>query len=125
MTSSKTHGDQEAPHKLHDSVVDIVTGTCGYCAGAFDAKESLHHARGTCWTSTNGTRASAAVDQPRSLRADQVDWLADSEPVIAVTLRGEPRAYPVQVSVKHEIVNDRRARYGRRDVLPAVQLGTL
>jgi hypothetical protein len=32
--------------------------------------------------------------------------LGDREPVVAVTIRGESRAYPVQILVWHEIVND-------------------
>jgi len=30
-------------HKLWESVTDTVAGACGYCAGAFDAANSLHH----------------------------------------------------------------------------------
>ena len=32
-------------HRLYDAVADTIAGACGYCAGAFGAKESLHHAR--------------------------------------------------------------------------------
>jgi hypothetical protein len=32
-------------HKLWESVADTVAGACGYCAGAFDATDSLHHAK--------------------------------------------------------------------------------
>ena len=46
------------------------------------------------------------VDEPRFLRADDVPWLGDEEPVIALSTGGEHRAYPVQVMVWHEIVND-------------------
>ncbi|MCI0689373.1 MAG: DUF3179 domain-containing protein [Sporichthyaceae bacterium] len=47
-----------------------------------------------------------AIDQPTFLRADAVDWLADTEAVLVLTVSGETRAYPVQVMVWHEIVND-------------------
>lgn len=37
--------DQHKAHKLYDSVSDVIAGACGYCAGAFEARESLHHAK--------------------------------------------------------------------------------
>jgi hypothetical protein len=46
------------------------------------------------------------IDEPRFLAADDVSWLADDEPVIALSLGDEHRAYPVQIMVWHEIVND-------------------
>jgi Protein of unknown function (DUF3179) len=39
-------------------------------------------------------------------RADTVDWLIPEEPVLSLTLNGETRAYPVQILIFHEIVND-------------------
>ncbi len=39
-------------------------------------------------------------------RADTVDWLVGEEPVLSLTLNGETRAYPVQILIFHEIVND-------------------
>jgi hypothetical protein len=39
-------------------------------------------------------------------RADTVDWLVPEEPVLSLTLNGETRAYPVQILIFHEIVND-------------------
>ncbi len=47
-----------------------------------------------------------AIDEPRFTTADQVDFLAESEPVLALDLDGIARAYPVQVVIWHEIVND-------------------
>lgn len=47
-----------------------------------------------------------AVDEPRFLPIDRVDWLVDREPVIAFGLGDEWRAYPIQVLIWHEIVND-------------------
>jgi hypothetical protein len=47
-----------------------------------------------------------AIDRPRFTRADEVDWLEDREPVIAVEAGGETRAYPIQILTWHEIVND-------------------
>lgn len=47
-----------------------------------------------------------AVDRPRFVRAGQVDWLADREPVLAFALGSQRRAYPVQILIWHEIVND-------------------
>lgn len=48
-----------------------------------------------------------AIDEPvfQSLEEANV-WLADVEPVLALELDGDARAYPLQVLVWHEIVND-------------------
>jgi hypothetical protein len=47
-----------------------------------------------------------ALDRPRFLRAAEVDFLRPREPVITLTLAGRVRAYPLQILVWHEIVND-------------------
>jgi hypothetical protein len=47
-----------------------------------------------------------AIDEPRFTRAAAVDWLDGREPVLALTVDGESRAYPVQILIWHEIVND-------------------
>jgi hypothetical protein len=47
------------------------------------------------------------VDEPKpTSQGDADDWLSEREPVLAVELGGEVRAYPVQILVWHEIVND-------------------
>ena len=46
------------------------------------------------------------VDEPRFLPADDVPWLTDGEAVVSLSIGDEHRAYPVQVMVWHEIVND-------------------
>lgn len=46
------------------------------------------------------------IDEPRFVAADDVDFLEDTEPVLALTVGEETRAYPVQVLIWHEIVND-------------------
>jgi hypothetical protein len=53
------------------------------------------------------------IDAPRFVPAVDVDWLRDDEAVIALDLEGEHRAYPVQILMWHEIVND---VVGDRDV---------
>ncbi|MEX1156603.1 MAG: DUF3179 domain-containing protein [Chloroflexota bacterium] len=47
-----------------------------------------------------------AVDEPKFVGVADVDWLADREPVVAVGIGDEWRAYPIQILVWHEIVND-------------------
>jgi hypothetical protein len=47
-----------------------------------------------------------AIDDPRFIEPSEADWLGDREPVIAVELGGEARAYPLQIMTWHEIVND-------------------
>lgn len=47
-----------------------------------------------------------AIDHPRFQTAASVDWLASADPVLALTVGEETRAYPLQVMTWHEIVND-------------------
>ena len=48
-----------------------------------------------------------AVDRPRYVSAEEAaDWLDPDEPVIAVEIGGEARAYPLQILIWHEIAND-------------------
>lgn len=47
-----------------------------------------------------------AIDQPRFLRAKDIDWLAANEPVLSLTVGDETRGYPIQIMTWHEIVND-------------------
>lgn len=47
-----------------------------------------------------------SIDDPRFLRPADVDFLEETEPVLAVDIDGEVRAYPVQILMWHEIVND-------------------
>ena len=46
------------------------------------------------------------IDDPRFLTVDDVDFLADEEAVILVEVDGLAKAYPVQILIWHEIVND-------------------
>jgi hypothetical protein len=47
-----------------------------------------------------------ALDEPTFETAVDVDWLRPREPVIALTVEGETRGYPLQVLIWHEIAND-------------------
>ncbi|MGH9229992.1 MAG: DUF3179 domain-containing protein [Acidimicrobiales bacterium] len=47
-----------------------------------------------------------AIDQPKFLEPDQVDVLDDAEPVMALQIGDDARAYPMQIMTWHEIVND-------------------
>jgi len=42
----------------------------------------------------------------RFARAADANWVADDEPVLAVALGGEARAYPVRQLAYHHVVND-------------------
>ena len=47
------------------------------------------------------------IDAPKFETLESADaWLEDREPVIALALKGEARAYPLQILIWHEIVND-------------------
>ncbi len=48
-----------------------------------------------------------AIDRPVFVSVVEArSWVGDKEPVIAVELAGEARAYPLQILIWHEIVND-------------------
>ncbi|MBW3576009.1 MAG: DUF3179 domain-containing protein, partial [Actinobacteria bacterium] len=47
-----------------------------------------------------------AIDRPLFLAAGDVDFLEPDELVLALSADGEERAYPIQIMVWHEIVND-------------------
>ena len=46
------------------------------------------------------------IDDPRYLAVSDVDFLDDTEPVLAFEINGDARAFPVQIMTWHEIVND-------------------
>lgn len=47
------------------------------------------------------------IDDPKFLSVDDADeWLNDAEPVLVVDIDGDVRAYPIQILIWHEIVND-------------------
>ena len=50
-----------------------------------------------------------AVDKAKLVSPGDVDWLAGDEAVVALEIAGEQRAYPVQILIWHEIVNDQVA----------------
>jgi hypothetical protein len=47
-----------------------------------------------------------SIDDPTFLRPADVDFLGETEPVLAFVIDGDARAYPVQILMWHEIVND-------------------
>lgn len=47
------------------------------------------------------------IDDPKFVTVDEADeWLNDPEPVLVVDIGGDVRAYPIQILMWHEIVND-------------------
>ncbi len=47
-----------------------------------------------------------SIDKPVFVTLDKAVHLTDTEPVVGVVINGEARAYPLQVLIWHEIVND-------------------
>jgi len=48
-----------------------------------------------------------SIDDPKFITNDEAsEWLADNEPVIALEIDDDARAYPLQIITWHEIVND-------------------
>ncbi len=52
----------------------------------------------------------AIVNPKFTTQEEATDWLNEKEPVIAVNLNGISKAYPLQILIFHEIVNDRVGR---------------
>ena len=50
--------------------------------------------------------AISAIDDPQFLPAERAGFLPPSEPVVAASIGGVDRAYPVRVLLYHEVVND-------------------
>ena len=47
------------------------------------------------------------IDRPQFISIDEADkWLSDLEPVISFEMNGVQRAYPIQILIWHEVVND-------------------
>ncbi len=48
-----------------------------------------------------------SIDEPRFESVESASrWLADWEPVQIASINGDHRAYPVQIMIFHELVND-------------------
>jgi hypothetical protein len=47
-----------------------------------------------------------AVDDPKFVAVEDADFLEDREPVIELVVEDDARAYPIQILIWHEIVND-------------------
>jgi hypothetical protein len=48
-----------------------------------------------------------SIDNPQFVSPDEAEaWLAGNEPVVALEIEGDARAYPLQILTWHEIVND-------------------
>jgi len=47
-----------------------------------------------------------AIDDPKFEAVSKIDNIGDKEPVVGLIVNGEAKAYPVQVLMWHEIVND-------------------
>jgi len=51
-----------------------------------------------------------AVDNPKFINSvEAAKWIAPKEPVISLEIGGQARAYPLQILMFHEIVNDELA----------------
>ncbi len=49
-----------------------------------------------------------SIDNPRFIKPDKAEtWLKPVEPVISLVVNGKAKAYPLQILMWHEIINDR------------------
>ena len=47
-----------------------------------------------------------SIDKPKFLPLKKISGISDTEPVIAISINGDTRAYPLRILIWHEIVND-------------------
>ncbi len=94
---------------------------CLLSASAALGSEPPSHWKGA-WSGTDFTKSSVdfdeiqsggppkdgipSIDDPQFVPLENADGLAESEPVIGLTVEGVNRAYPLRVLTWHEIVND-------------------
>ncbi len=88
-------------HRTGDHRHPLTSAVPAACTPARNAQALLDRAGPFCLPPD----AIRALDHPVSVPLGSAH-LASSEPVLAVTIRGRTRAYPVRVLVSHEIVND-------------------
>ncbi|WP_244206701.1 DUF3179 domain-containing protein [Streptomyces swartbergensis] len=67
---------------------------------------SLEALAGAAVSGGPGKDGIPSIDKPDFVPSGEADFLADDEPVFGLEYGGEVRAYPQQVLVWHEIVND-------------------
>jgi hypothetical protein len=108
------------PNGLRTTARQLVASLALVVAGAAAAQSVLDRAQ---WPKTDFTRRTVdlgeiqsggppkdgipAIDRPQFVAVDAAKaWLKRKEPVIALRLQGERRAYPLQILMFHEIVND-------------------
>jgi hypothetical protein len=118
----KTVTNDEAPAAASDDVVEAKPTTKGKVILTDDGRTDVMKQITTDWN-TDWSRHTVPYDELipvlrrdgiRSLDAptfqsqdEAAGWLPQSDPVIAVELEGEARAYPLRIMAAHEIVNDR------------------
>lgn len=81
-------------------VAELRAATTVWCSDARQARALAYGETCVPWDSI------PAIDQPRFIQAGEASSLASADPVVALDLEGEHRAYPVAILSYHEIVND-------------------
>ena len=80
---------------------DILTETFG-----FDNDTKRNIALGDLIQGCSRRDCIPSIDEPKYVAASAADFLADDDVVIALSWKGEHRAYPARILDHHEIVND-------------------
>ncbi|MBI4260224.1 MAG: DUF3179 domain-containing protein [Actinobacteria bacterium] len=91
----------ESPYRQDPS--RPVTGTVNFACTVQQRYQAVVNLVGPFCLPPDSIRA---IDRPVFEPAATADFLADDEPVLAVEVEGDARAYPLRVLVWHEIVND-------------------
>jgi Protein of unknown function (DUF3179) len=101
-------GEQGAPPASGESGATAADDELNVSASGWETDFSRHTVPLSEFLSGGpGKDGIPAIDGPTFVSVEEAaDWLADREPVIELELDGVARAYPLQILVWHEIVND-------------------
>jgi hypothetical protein len=99
-------------HRIASAVVLLITATAGPLFGQFRGDWRTDFSKHTVPLEeivSGGPPKDGipAIDNPKFVSVREADqWLDSREPVVVVNLDGVAKAYPIQILIWHEIVND-------------------
>lgn len=88
------------PRSAAQVIEDLKASTAVWCSPARRARALAYGEACVPWDSI------PAIDQPQFIDPAEATSLTPADPVVALDLEGESRAYPVAILSYHEIVND-------------------
>lgn len=101
QSASKTGDDEAKARAARTWPVNVLSETFGFDENA-PAQVPLSELIQGC----PARDCIPAIENPRFVSADNADFLADDDIVLAISVDGVHRAYPTSILSRHEIVND-------------------